>query len=251
MIFDLAKNDFNKKFKGSYLGAFWAFVNPIITILVYWFVFEIGFRSGVRPEGYPFVLWLICGMVPWFFFSEALTSATTSFSEYSFLVKKVVFKISILPFIKILSSLFIHLFFILFMAVILLIYGFMPTLSWLQILYYAFCTIALLMGVGFTSASILPFFKDMAQVISIVIQIGFWLTPIVWSLDIVPGNLQFLFELNPFYYIAEGYRDAFLNNRWFWEKPFDTLYFWFVTIIFLAVAVTIFRKLKPHFSDVL
>ncbi|MEC0183428.1 ABC transporter permease [Paenibacillus peoriae] len=251
LIIDLSKNDFNKRFKGSYFGAIWAFVNPVITILLYWFVFAIGFRSGSTPDGYPFVLWLICGMVPWFFFSEAFMSATLSFSEYSFLVKKVVFKISILPIIKIISALFIHLFFVLFFISILFIYGVEPALSWLQLVYYVVCTVVLLLGVTFITASILPFFKDIAQIVSVMIQIGFWLTPIVWNLNIAPANYQFLFKLNPFYYIAEGFRDTFLYNNWFWEKPFQTLYFWIVCVIFLSVGLVVFKKLKPHFADVL
>ena len=77
LIFNLAKNDFKTKYAGSYLGIFWAFVQPIVTILVYWFVFQVGFRSGTVSE-FPFVVWLTCGMVPWFFFSDAWMSATNS-----------------------------------------------------------------------------------------------------------------------------------------------------------------------------
>ena len=251
LIIDLSKNDFNKRFKGSYFGAFWAFVNPIITILLYWFVFEIGLRAASTSTGFPFVVWLICGMVPWFFFAEAFMNATISFSEYSFLVKKVVFKISILPIIKIISSFIIHCFFILFLIGILLFYGVMPTLAWLQIFYYIICTLVLLVGVSFISASIMPFFKDIAQIVSVVVQIGFWLTPIVWSLDIAPMKYHVLFKLNPFYYIAEGFRDSLLYEEWFWNKPFETLYFWFISLVFITIGALLFKKLKPHFSDVL
>ena len=99
MIVKLAKNDFRTKYAGSYFGIAWAFVSHIVTILLYWFVFQIGFRS--QPVGdYPFVLWLTAGLVPWFFFSDAWNGATNSLMEYSFLVKKVVFDIEILPAIQ-------------------------------------------------------------------------------------------------------------------------------------------------------
>ena len=107
LIFSLAKNDFKTRFAGSYLGIFWAFVQPVVTILVYWFVFQVGFRSGTVAE-FPFVLWLTAGLVPWFYFSEALMGATSSLLEYSYLVKKVVFNIDILPVIKVLSALFVN-----------------------------------------------------------------------------------------------------------------------------------------------
>ena len=96
LIARLSVNDFKTKYAGSYFGIVWAFVQPVCTILVFWFVFEIGFRSSSVSD-VPFALWLSCGMVPWFFFSDAWNGATNAFMEYNYLVKKVVFKISVLP----------------------------------------------------------------------------------------------------------------------------------------------------------
>ena len=97
LIWDLSKNDFKTRFAGSYLGIIWAFVQPIVTVLVYWFVFEkgmhasgINLRSGITA---PFVLWLIAGLVPWFFFQEVLSGGTNALMEYSYLVKKVGYQI--------------------------------------------------------------------------------------------------------------------------------------------------------------
>ena len=95
LIWKLARSDFKTRYAGSYLGIFWAFVQPIVTIVVYWFVFQIGLRSGDVGDT-PFVLWLVAGLIPWFFFSEALGGGTGAMLEYNYLVKKVVFKISIL-----------------------------------------------------------------------------------------------------------------------------------------------------------
>ena len=111
LVYNLARRDIQSKYLGSYLNFLWAFVQPTITILLLWFVFDVGFK--VPPvEKYPFILWLIGGIIPWFFFSESLGNATNSILDYSYLVKKVVFKVSVIPIIKILSALFIHLFFI-------------------------------------------------------------------------------------------------------------------------------------------
>ena len=108
LIWKLAKNDFRSKHAGSYLGVVWAFVQPVVSVLVYWFVFTIGGRAPSGDTGYPFVLWLIVGIVPWFFFADALGQGTSALLSYQYLVKKVVFKISILPIIKIISSFFVH-----------------------------------------------------------------------------------------------------------------------------------------------
>ena len=85
------------RLKASYFGTFWAFVQPVVTILVYWFVFSVGFRSNTDELGVPFVLYLVAGIVPWFFFSDALSGGTNSLLEYNYLVKKVVFNISVSP----------------------------------------------------------------------------------------------------------------------------------------------------------
>ena len=104
LVLSLAKNDFKTKYAGSYLGIVWAFIQPIVTILVYWFVFSVGLKAGTVSD-YPFVLYLVSGIVPWFFFQDALNGGTNALIEYNYLVKKVVFKISILPIVKIISAL--------------------------------------------------------------------------------------------------------------------------------------------------
>ena len=88
LVAKLAKNDFKTRYAGSYLGIVWAFIQPVITILVYWFVFSVGFRSGTGDLGVPFVLYLVAGIVPWFFFQDALIGGTNSLLEYNYLGKK-------------------------------------------------------------------------------------------------------------------------------------------------------------------
>ena len=83
LIWPLAKNDFRKKFAGSYLGIVWALVQPVVTVLVYWFVFQVGLRQTSQVGGVPFILWMLAGLVPWFYFSDALQGGTKSLIEYS------------------------------------------------------------------------------------------------------------------------------------------------------------------------
>ena len=251
LIFNLAKNDFKTKFAGSYLGMIWAFVNPIITILVYWFVFEFGLRSGSPIEGVPFILWLMAGLIPWFFFSDGLNNATNCMQEYSYLVKKVVFKISILPIVKIISSLFVHLVFIGFLFIIAFCYGFYPTLETLQIFYYLFCLFFIILATSYATSAIVLFFKDLGQIINIFLQIGVWMTPIMWNYKMLPEKYQWIVKLNPMVYITEGYRDVFINKIWFWTRQGQTIYFWTVSLALFFIGTVIFKKLKPHFADVL
>ena len=250
LIWSLSKNDFKTKYAGSYLGITWAFIQPVVTVLVYWFVFQVGLRSSAM-EDFPFILWLVSGLIPWFFFSEALLNATNSMTEYSYLVKKVVFKISILPIVKVISSLFVHIFFVFFMIALFAIYGYFPDLYMLQVFYYTFCMFVLVLGISYATCATVIFFKDLGQIINIALQIGIWMTPIMWSHNMIPDKYKWVFKINPMYYIVEGYRDALINKIWFWERFNQTIYFWIVAIGLFAMGAIIFKRLKEHFADVL
>lgn len=258
LIWKLAKNDFKTRYAGSYLGIVWAFVQPIITVLLYWFVFTVALpqrASSIKGDiELPYVLWLIAGIVPWFFFSEALTNGTNALLEYNYLVKKVVFKISILPIIKIISAIFVHGFFVLFTIILFACYGFYPDLYTLQVFYYSLCMVIFTLGLSYITCSIIVFFRDLGQIISICLQVGIWATPILWNLTTLTAShpkLKFLFKLNPMNYIVEGYRNALIDKIWFWETFYSTAYFWILTLCMFAFGAIIFKRLKVHFADVL
>lgn len=250
LLIDLAKNDFKSRYATNYLGILWAFVQPTVMILIFWFVFQVGFKS-MPVDNFPFILWLMAGMVPWFFFAESLQSATQSILTNSFLVKKVVFRVALLPIIQIISAMTIHLFFILVTLGMFLFYGYLPSLYWIQIPYYLFATVILVLGISWITSSVVVFFRDLGQMVGMVIQFGFWLTPIFWSMKILPERFHSIMQYNPAYYLVEGYRDALINHVWFWDKPGLTLQYWIITALFFFGGAVIFRKLRPHFADVL
>lgn len=261
LIWKLAKNDFKTRYAGSYLGIFWAFVQPIITVLLYWFVFTIAIPSRATTLNgdleIPYVLWLIAGIVPWFYFSEALSSGTNALLEYNYLVKKVVFKISILPIIKLISALFVHLFFIVFTLILYSCYGMYPDLYTIQIFYYSLCMFCFTLGLCYITCSIVIFFRDLGQIISIALQVGIWATPILWNLNSMLAShpqyawMKFIFKLNPMNYIVEGYRNALIDKIWFYETFYSTAYFWILTLCLFAFGALVFKRLKVHFADVL
>lgn len=249
-IWSFAKNDFKTRYSGSILGITWAFIQPIMTLLTFWFVFQVGFRS-TAVQDVPFICWFAAGLIPWFFFSDAWANAGNAFTEYNYLIKKVVFKVSMLPLIKIISSLYIHVVFIAFLVLIYAVYGLYPNLVWVQLFYYSFCMIVLVIALTFITASITPFFKDINNIVTIILQFGMWLTPIMWSYTMVPDKYEAYFKLNPMYYIVEGYRDTLINHVWFWHRYNQTIWFWVITLILFLVGAIFYKKLKPHFADVL
>lgn len=251
LILTLIKNDFKKNYLGSYLGLFWAFIQPITFIAVIWFVFEIGFRASPATGNTPFFLWLISGMIPWFFFANAFTNGTNAIVVNAFLVKKVAFRTSILPLVQIGSALIIHTVLVIFLLLAFLLYGFSPDLYWLQIIYYIACSIFLLLGLSWLTSSVRVFVKDIGNLIAVLVQIGFWATPIFWSLTLVPLKYQYIIKLNPVYYIVEGFRDSLIHKIWFWERGYETIYFLGFSLVLFFLGAIIFRKLRPHFGDVL
>ena len=250
----LAKNDFKTKYAGSYLGMLWAFIQPVVTILVYWFVFTVGFRAGTVGR-HPFVLFIVVGIIPWFFFSDALNGGTNAMTDYNYLVKKVVFNIDILPFVKVMSAFIVHCFFIGFALILCCFMGYLPTIYALQLFYYIICNIVFVLGLSYLSSAIVVFFRDLGQFINIfVIQVGVWITPIMWNADtMLSHTVHRWFKINPMYYIVSGFRDSMLNRRWFWEGDtlLWTIYFWVLTVLVFGLGVKIFRRLKIHFADVL
>jgi len=250
LLWELARNDFKKRYVGNYLGILWAFIQPVITILILWFVFQVGFKS-VPVDNFPFILWLISGMIPWFFISESINSATGSIINQSFLVKKMVFRVSLLPIVQVISALIIHLFFVFLLLFIYIIYGKFPTIYWLQLPYYLLATIILVLSIGWFTSSVVIFFRDLVQIINVILQFGFWLTPIFWSTRMIPEKYNFLLKLNPFYYIIQGYRDSLIYNVWFWQRWKWAVFFWGMVGLIFIFGAMVFRRLRPHFGDVL
>jgi len=136
--------------------------------------------------------------------------------------------------------------------VLLLVFSFdiKPTIYWIQIFYYLIATIFLLSGIGWFVSAINVFIKDMAHIINILTTILFWATPIIWPYTMISdSNLRFIALLNPFFYITEGYRYSFIEQRWFFEFPEMNIFFWSISIATFVFGLYTFRRLRPGFGD--
>ncbi|MHC4192385.1 MAG: ABC transporter permease [Planctomycetota bacterium] len=249
VIYELAKRDFQTRYMGSYLGFLWVFLQPLAFMAVVYFIFAIGFRYK-SVGGTSFAVYLLSGMIAWLFFAENINSSTAILREYAFLIKKVNFRLSVLPIVKLLSALIAHFIFILVAVIVAATKGVGNPTYVLQVFYYLFSMTLLLLGLGWMLSAVSLFLKDTEKFVALLIQLGFWLTPIFWSIDIVPVNYRWLIKLNPMYYIVTGYRDSIIYETPFWSKPDEALYFWSLTFVIIALGIFIFRKLRPHFAEV-
>lgn len=249
-VISLAISDFKGRFSGSYLGLFWGVIQPLSTILLFWFVFQVGFRSN-PIDNVPFILWLAAGMIPWNYFYDAWFGGTNAFVAYSYIVKKVVFKIQVLPLVKILSSSILNLIFNGILIVIYCIYGRFMGLHIFDMLYFSFCLFVLSLGLSYITSTLNVFVKDVGQFMGIVLQVLMWITPMMWSYDMIPEKYSWFYKLNPLHYVLNGYRESLINGRWFFYHWVQMIWFWVVTLAILLIGKKLMNKMQDHFADVL
>lgn len=251
VIFQLTRRDLQNRYIGSVFGFFWHITQPLVMLGILWFVLTQIFKVGVDSNNVPFIAWLITGTVAWNLFLEALPNSVNVFQEFSYLVKKLNFKIAILPLIKINSALFTHGVFLVITIIILISSGVPISLYWFQSLYYLFSLVIFLLSLSWLLSAINVFVRDTAYFITVLLQFLYWLTPVMWRIETLPDKYHLLFKLNPLFYVINGYRDSFINQVPFWNHPALTVYYWFVMLIMLVIGVSIFRRLRLHFADVL
>ncbi|MBC9252580.1 hypothetical protein A9179_20135 [Pseudomonas alcaligenes] len=251
IILELVKRDYQQQNQGSYLGFIWNYLQPLLFVSVLYGVIAFGFRHTPNNTEIPFGLYLLSGMTCWLYFSSNLISITGVIRSYSFLVKKIEFRLSILPLVKLLSSLPPHAVLVTLMLLLAHFNGFTLGLHNLQLLYYYLCMAVFLMGFGWITSAASLFVRDITNGIAVITQFGLWLTPIFWNAQTLPEQHQWLLRLNPANYLVTGYRDSLSGGHYFWERPEDMLAYWAITAITLVIGAITFKRLKPHFAEVI
>ena len=246
----MAKREVATQYVGSLLGFIWTFIHPMVMIFVFWVVFSLGFK--VKPTNdVPFVVWLTAGMAAWFVFADIVNGSAWVIVSNTGLIKRTLFHSQILPVVKIVSCLITHSVFLMVLIALIVLQKMPFSFYYLQFLYYLFCLCVLGLGIGWIVSALNVFIRDVGEIVAVILQIGFWGTPIFWDINMMPTNLQSIFKLNPMYYIIRGYRDSFIYFLPFWKRPYDGLYFWIVTSVIFICGALIFKKLKPQFAEVL
>lgn len=250
VIINLTRRDFTIKYIKNFFGLMWAIIDPLAFIVVLYLVF--GMRYGEKEtQGIPFIIYLIIGYIAYDFFSSAMIQASSSIKSFAYMVTKVNFRLSILPIVKLLSNLMMHIIIVTIVLVILMFNSYYPSIYWIQLVYYIFSMLFLLLGLAYITSSVSLFFPDIVNIVAIIVRLLFFLSPIFWSTDGFSTKALFILKLNPVYYILMGYRESLISEVAFWEHPILTIYFWSLTILFLTIGIIIFKKLRPHFADVI
>lgn len=248
----LARSELIKTYKGAALGPLWGIIRPSIMIFVYWFAFEIGLRVGRDVGGHPFFVFLIVGICPWFFIRESIVSGSGCIRKNRNLVTKMPFPISTIMTYTMLSKLIINLGLTVIVYVILLFSGYNPSIYNLQILYYMPLMFIFFTCLSWITAPLSCISKDFQNLVKSLIVAVFWLSGIMWNPYLLENEvLKKIILANPVNYIVNGYRNTFINEKWFFETTYETVVFLAWLVIISLVGSFTFNKLRKRILDVL
>jgi ABC-type polysaccharide/polyol phosphate export permease len=250
MIWAMSKHDLISRYIGTLGGPLWAVLHPVATVMIYWVVFSVGFKA-VGPSGMPFVLYFVSGLVPWLLFNNTIISSVSVVTGNAHLVKKTVFPTEVLPIVNLVSETFTHIAMLSILFGVVWYYGHKPTPFLFQAAYYYFALCFFALGLSWFLSSLQVFHRDVGQGVSVILNFWFWMTPIVWTSEMVPEKYRWMLQLNPLAYVVEGYRKSLLYHQPAWMDVTGGAYYWLAAVVMFVAGAYVFRRLKPEFADVL
>ncbi len=230
------------------LGRIWDFLNPLFQILIYWFVFSVGLKTETR-DGFPYSLWLMCGMMPWLAMNGSCVGAANAIQANAPVLKNVCIPVTIMPMKAIVRAYYEHLWTMGILIITLLFSGVRPTLHWLELLYYLIASWMFLTGFSLITSSLNAVYRDFYEFLNPIMRLLFYISSVVWPLESLPPNLQAVMFLNPFAYIVEGYRKCLLYGESALTAWPQGLYFWGVTFALLLLGSMLHMRLRRRFID--
>ena len=251
LVAQLVRRDFRQRYVGSAAGWMWGAIHPLVLLASYYFVFVVCLKQAM-PAGdvtNSYVMYLFCGFLPWLLFQDTVTRSAGSLIDHANLITKTVFPAEVVPVSIFLSSLIHHL---IALAIVILIAKFVlhaVTLKILLLPVYMLFVGLLAVGVGWFASSLHVYLRDTAQVLTVVMTLWFWATPIMITSKQIPDRFRRVFELNPMSWIVHGYRYRLLSAEWPSWHELGILAAYSVSVFVLGGLF--FRHLKRGFADVL
>lgn len=244
MIVSLVRKDLRGRYKGSVLGFLWTFINPLLQLVIYTIVFSIILRAGIDK----FYLFLFVALVPWIFFSSAVTGGSTSILSQQDMVKKIYFPRQVLPIAYVTSSFVNMLLCFCVIFVVLVVDGVglnLKALFYLPIIMLVEYILAL--GIGMLSAALTVYFRDLEYILGIITMAWMYLTPIMYDVNMIPDEFRLIFNLNPMTPIIVAYREILYYKQV--PELSNLCHAMILGIFILILGSVVFSKLQRNFAE--
>jgi len=237
----------------NYLGFAWELINPIIQILVYWFVFGIGIRGNYDIDGVPFIIWMLVGISMWFFVNQGILDGTKSIAMKYNQVAKMNFPLSTIPSYILMSKFYGHLMLLAVVIILCMFMGIFPSVYTLQLLIYVPFVFIFCLSITLVTSTLGVMIRDVQMAVQALLRVLFYLSPILW-LPNKDSQLQELvlsvMKMNPIYFLAESYRAAILSKGWYFIDHWQlTLYNLAFVAVFFTIGSILHVKFRHRFSD--
>jgi len=251
LIYQLVRRDFEQRYVGSAAGWLWGLIHPLVLLISWTFVFQICIKVELPRHEVTqnYVIFLLCGFLPWLLFQETLQRSATSLVENAALIKKTIFPAEILPVTVYLSTLISHLLTLAIVIVAVAVAVGIVSPGILLLPVYMFLLGLFAVGLGWIVAGLNVYLRDTAQVTIVALTLWFWLTPIFISEQMYPKQVRFLLAWNPMRYLVRAYRECLLTSR-LPDAGSLAVLAGFAVAAFVAGGL-FFRHLKRGFADVL
>jgi len=251
LLLQLAKRDLTAAYSGSVAGNVWVVVDPLTYVALTLLFFQFAFK-GVDTGGVPYVAWVLPVIIFWTYITTVLSASVGAVREYGYLLRHRNFDMRQVVVIKVLSASVVHA--MLMLVVLLVLALFLEvrvSAQTLGVFYYYFAMCCLLVPMGWLLSALGTFWKDMRNLVSICLQVGFWISPIFWEPERFPKPVALVMYLNPLYYPMHGYRQSVLSADFGSHFWLATVYFWLVVALLLFFGSRVFARLSRGFGDVL
>jgi len=250
-LWTLAVYDVKVRNSGTWFGFLWNFFNPMLQIAVYWFVFSIGLNTASPKGEYSYLVWMVTGIIPWFYISEAMQGSTMAIYGFQDVLKRMRFPVGIVPIKTVLSAFITH---VMAMVIVMALFfgsGYHVGIHFLGVFYYMAASFLFLSAFAMFASAITVVFKDFQKLMGSVIRLLFYISPVVWSPDRLSEQLQSILALNPLAYIINGYRESILYNVPFTAQLSQGIVFWLCTVVLLTVGCSVHMRLRKKFIDII
>lgn len=244
MIKSLVKRDLRGKYKGSVLGFLWTFINPLCQIIVYIIVFSMIVRNNMDR----FYVYIIVGMIPWFFFDTSLRQGSGCVRYQGEMIKKIYFPREVLPLACVTSN-FINMLFCFILVFAVLIFSGIGVSVRALFFLPVVMIVEYVMALGFTLAisAATVYFKDLEHIVTVILMAWIYLTPILYSFDIIPEKIVWIFKINPMAHVIEAYHSVL-----YWKQVptgMGLLYSIVFAVVILILGEFIFARLNDNFAE--